>query len=104
MPMFICDSCSGIENTACGNAFTKADNKRVSIVYPDPEKENVYCSECTPPGTGKPKYPGGTWHGEFLKVIATEELVRKRGLYPTGNNGFVHLGKFEYLRSELEGS
>ena len=89
MPMFICDSCSGIENTACGNAFTKADNKRVSIVYP---------------GTGKPKYPGGTWHGEFLKVIATEELVRKRGLYPTGNNGFVHLGKFEYLRSELEGS
>ena len=101
MPMFICSSCSGIENTACGRNEYKDTGLYINF-FEDPAKTNALCSECKPVGSGSGRYPGGKWHGEFPKVIATEEIVLSRGLWPTGNNGFMHLGKFEYLRPKLQ--
>ena len=100
MPMFICSRCSGIENTVCGYNQYKDTGKYVNF-FEDPAKTDALCSECKDPGKGSAKYPGGVWHGTFPKVIATEEIVLERGLWPTGNNGFMHLGKFEYLREQL---
>lgn len=48
----------------------------------------------------------GKWHGQFPKEIATEATVREWGLWPHPligpHTGFIYLGKFEYLRPELE--
>lgn len=101
MPLFICSHCDGIENTACGYMQDK-ETGRFANAFADPSKTDTFCSECKPAGKGSSRYPGGVWHGEFPKVIATESLVLERGLWPTGNNGFMHLGRFEYLRPQLE--
>lgn len=102
MPLFICDECSAIENTALG--FTNGE------FYPNLWKDTSkngkkLCSECAPAeyADGSP-CRGGKWHGEFPKVIATEATVRERGLWPeNARKGFQFLGKFEYLRAELSG-
>ncbi len=50
----------------------------------------------------------GKWHGQFPKVIATEEIVRERGDWlersdsPGIPRGFIYYGKFEYLRPEID--
>ena len=101
MPMFICSNCSGIENTACGLIQYK-DTGKYAGAFANPAKTDAFCSECKPRDDSCRRYPGGIWHGEFAKEIATEEIVLARGLWPHGNNGFMHLGKFEYLRPKLE--
>lgn len=100
MPMFICTKCSGIENTACGRVQYKDTGAHAGI-FEDQAKTDALCSECKP-RTDRGRYPGGAWHGEFPKEIATEEIVLARGLWPHGNNGFMHLGPFEYLRPKLK--
>lgn len=102
MPMFICSRCSGIDNTVLGRNQYKETGAYVNF-FADPSKTEALCCECKDPqtsGLGKP--PGGVWHNQFPKVIATEEIVRARGIWPNGNNGFMHLGTFEYLREELQ--
>ncbi len=105
MPLFICDECSGIENTALGTSFLKSTGKFYGLLVKDHSKVTALCSECTPPERAH-RRPPLTWHGEFPKVIATEQMVRECGLWPhplTGtHSGFMHLGKFEHLRPQLE--
>jgi hypothetical protein len=107
MPLFICYTCSGIENTALGFYYDK-DNRFTR--WKDPENNGkAFCSECTPAemedGRIYHNYTG-KWHGEFPKEIATEAMVREWGLWPhpltSPHNGFIYLGKFECLRPELE--
>lgn len=63
MPLFICENCHCVENTALGQ-FWSSD----SGVYPDPFHGKNLCSEC-----GSPKYVDGRptkfgkWHGKFPK-------------------------------------
>jgi len=101
MPMFICSRCGGIDNTACGRNQYKDSGEFVNF-FENPAKTDALCSECKPLQSSSSRYPGGVWHGEFPKEIATEEIVLTRGLWPKGNNGFMHLGTFEYLRPKLE--
>lgn len=93
MPLFVCDTCNGIENTALGTARDKETGKYRGFLVKDHGSIEALCSECM---------PNGVWHGKFPKANATEALVRERGLWPVPHTGFIHLGKFEHLRPELE--
>lgn len=74
MPLFVCDKCKAIENTALGLYTAKED-------YGKPNQ--ALCSECMP----YKKYvvgekvieEGGKWHGEFPKEIATTESIKEIG-------------------------
>lgn len=110
MPMFICDVCSGVENTARG--FTDYTNSMIRWDNPALNGK-MFCSECIPAepdidGDVYYRYTGGKWHGEFPKEIATEEMVRERGNWlehsdlPGAPRGFIYYGKFEYLPPELK--
>ncbi len=105
MPLYVCDTCSGIENTALGATYHKDTGRFLGLMLSDHSVVVALCSECTPPELAR-KTPAFTWHGQFPKEIATEEIVRKYGLWPNPPNGhrggLMHLGKFEYLRPELE--
>ncbi len=105
MPLFICDECSGIENTALGSSFLKATGKFYGFLMTDHSIVSALCSECTPQERAH-RQPPLTWHGQFPKIFATEQLVRECGLWPHPligtHSGFIHLGKFEYLRTQLE--
>ena len=107
MPMFICDTCSGIENTALGTAWDRATGAYTGLLVKDHAAVEALCSECTPPEKAF-RGKGGVWHGEFPKEIATEEIVRARGHWLERSDregvprGFIHFGKFEYLRPEIE--
>lgn len=105
MPLYICDTCCGIENTALGTCFLKETGQSWGLLVKDHSTVIALCSECTPPERAR-RSPPLTWHGEFPKEIATEQKVRECGLWPHpligSHSGFMHLGKFEYLRPELE--
>lgn len=76
MPLFKCDLCKCVENTALGNWWTKDDAK----VWPDEYVGKALCSECGPPtyrdGT-KSKF--GVWHGRFEKKSAVGMLIDQGG-------------------------
>lgn len=77
MPLFICDKCNVIENTALGfywsrnrESWTDASLNRLAL-----------CSECTPKIFADGSKTGlGKWHGKFPKEIATKETVLEIGL------------------------
>lgn len=70
MPLFVCDSCGAVENTATGRYWARSISKD--------RPGQALCSECHT----------GVWHGKFQRVIATEEVVKEWGA-----DRFVHLGK-----------
>ena len=72
MPLYVCDSCNAIENTTQGNFYEIF----INVIKP-PYK----CSECFT----------GEWHGKFEKIIASEEILRKK----FSKSNFEYLGKFE---------
>jgi hypothetical protein len=72
MPLFICDQCHAIENTALGSFWHRRS-----------QNLPVLCSEC---GRGK-------WHGHWPKAIATKDTVRER------KDDFMHIPK-ELCESE----
>jgi len=74
MPLFVCDKCKAIENTACGCFWTcgRYGNSKDAL-----------CSECMPfDGYNK----GGKWHNKFKKVTATAEEIKK-----IGEDAFVYV-------------
>ena len=70
MPLFKCENCGCIENTACGHYWSK-DIKR----FKGTEYAKALCSECTPTTypDGSTNRKGGKWHGQFPKEQATEK-------------------------------
>lgn len=60
MPLFVCDNCKGIDNTACGGTYW------AHIHLQDPRR---LCSECHT----------GEWKAPFPKQIATKELIDSIG-------------------------
>ena len=69
MPLFRCEKCGCIENTALGHFWSRSIQD-----FKGTEFEKALCSECTPsfyPDGSKTKN-GGKWHGHFPKEQATE--------------------------------
>ena len=62
MPMFICDRCSTIENTACGDHGANMLNRN----------KPKLCSACMK--SVPPYRKGGEWHGRFERRVATPAL------------------------------
>lgn len=57
MPLFICEYCQAIDNTALGGSFWQSRIEDVPVL----------CSECNPEGR-----TGGKWHEQFDKYIAAD--------------------------------
>jgi hypothetical protein len=63
MPIFVCDNCGAMENTALGAYWCREGRPRL-------------CSECCT----------GTWHGKFPKVQwdGKREVVNRKPAEPSG--------------------
>ena len=77
MPLFVCDICGCVDNTALGHYWGR---DRDSFGKPE-LLGKMLCSECTPDtykdGTKNPD--GGKWHGKFPKRKATPEDLKADG-------------------------
>lgn len=64
MPMFVCDSCNSVENTALGVYWTKDMG-----LFGEEFNGKALCSECSPETyyDGSINKRGGKWHGRFPK-------------------------------------
>lgn len=78
MPLFVCDKCKAIENTACGH-YWGMDGKNW---WKDQSLAGLaLCSECMPTeySDGSKNKDGGKWHGRFPKEIATTARIDEMG-------------------------
>lgn len=98
MPLFICEDCHAIENTALGVYHGVYGG--LNTWFPKEYQGRVLCSECASPafsdGTATPY---GKWHGQFDKTIVTLESLQAR-IDKEKDNGermsnFVDLGPFK---------
>ena len=71
MPIFKCETCGAVDNTACTNYW-----RRDKPYLGGKEGTPAQCSECDP--------KIGKWHGLFPKQNATKEG------YLLGNDGFLY--------------
>ena len=74
MPLFRCEKCGCVENTALGHYWG-----RTMKDFKGTEFEKALCSECVPSvfPDGSVNKNGGKWHGKFPKEEATEEYINK---------------------------
>ena len=74
MPLFVCERCGAIENTACGGTFWHSKSCVGDKFYKE-DKVGFFCKEalCCKCHTGR-------WHNKFPYEIATEESVMDIGL------------------------
>ena len=75
MPLFCCEKCRCVENTALSNYHSRNRD-----VWPDEYVGKKLCSECGPSmfKSGSPaKY--GVWHGQFEKKSAVGMLIDQEG-------------------------
>lgn len=76
MPLFRCDNCGCVENTAVSNYATR----NMADIWPAEYVGKSLCSECGPPtykdGTSS-EY--GKWHGRFEKRSANGMLIDQNG-------------------------
>lgn len=77
MPLFICEKCGCIENTALGRYWSRNMN-----IWADDNRGKALCSECAPTHFkgGEVNERGGKWHGRFEKTKATK-ADRKSGRF-----------------------
>jgi hypothetical protein len=75
MPLFVCDNCKTIENTACGYYWGREED------FFGTGKTDALCSACMPSvySDGSKCRKGGGWHGRFKRVIATPETINGHG-------------------------
>lgn len=91
MPLFVCDKCKAIENTATGHYWGKDQD-----YFGNSLLGMALCSECTPDkfAAGEPNEDGGKWHGHFPKDTATPELIRK-----IGEKNFIYVSDIEGVKA-----
>lgn len=80
MPLFVCDKCKAIENTACGHYWGASSGKQ--DWWKDASLAGLkLCSECMPIeySDGSPNRDGGKWHGMFPKETATTDRINQMG-------------------------
>jgi len=88
MPLFVCDVCHAIENTACGHYWSRGMD-----FGSGPTDSRALCSECMP--YSEVMKVGGKWHGEFEKTIATTEIIREMG-----ESNFVYVGNIPGVKAK----
>ncbi len=72
MPVFICDNCHTIENTATGHYWSR---NHKDITHKD-DLGKAVCSACPPPRYSDGKLmSGGKWHGRWKQEILTAEML-----------------------------
>lgn len=91
MPLFVCDKCDGIDNTACGGTW----HTRNMDIWPEEVQGKALCAECTPANFkgGEANDRGGKWHGRFEKRTMTPEKAASND-----SAHYVYLGRFEQYR------
>ena len=84
MPLFICEKCDGIDNTACGGTYWMSHR----------ENTPALCCECSPVEypDGSKNNRAGKWHNRFPKEIATQESVD--AMTDEKKQHFVGFGRF----------
>jgi hypothetical protein len=90
MPLFVCEKCGTIDNTAMDGTFwySRAFLKESFEQFPkDLRTELALCTECQ---TGK-------WHDEFDKEKATPERVKELGVENFMKDGL----KFLNMKGEI---
>lgn len=95
MPLFVCDICECVENTALGHYWGRDQG------YFGPElKGKALCSECSPSvyRDGSPNKEGGRWHGKFPKRKVTQEDLDGGGFMTP--NGSVSAPKSQSSRGK----
>jgi len=71
MPLFKCEQCGCVENTACGMWWSKDMD-----IWPLEYVGKALCSECGPPTyRDGSKTDFGKWHGRFTKRPAAGMLI-----------------------------
>lgn len=94
MPLFICEKCKCIENTATGHYWRRGMTK-----WKDSSLDGLaLCSECEPTeyADGSLNGEGGKWHGRFEKKIIDDPQYFIN--HPDQHVHFIFLGPYEYLR------
>jgi len=73
MPLFVCDNCDTIDNTALGHFWSRHDAEMFAPEYVG----KALCSACAPRTyrSGEPSQNSGQWHGRFKQVKATAEYI-----------------------------
>jgi hypothetical protein len=76
MPLYRCEKCGCVENTALGNYWSR----NIKSIWPDEFLGKALCSECSPQvfrdGT---RSDLGEWHDEFPKRSADGMLIDQEG-------------------------
>lgn len=87
MPLFVCDECDAIENTALGHFHSRNSN----TLWSDEYVGKALCSKHRPLSfrDGTPNDKPRKWHGRFVRQIATLEIIES-----IGRDNFIYLGKF----------
>jgi len=93
MPLFVCDECKVVENTACGHYWTRGQG-----FYKDKDRDKkALCSQCMPSefNDGSKSSKGGQWHGRFERQIATKKLIKK-----WGEDNFIYVSDIEGVKAK----
>lgn len=84
MPLFVCEVCECVENTALGHYWSRDHD-----YFGNPDLVGkALCSECSPATfkDGRPNTEGGRWHGKFPKRKVTKEDLAGGGfMTPNGS-------------------
>ena len=85
MPIFICENCGCIDNTALGGTYWT----RNADIYPAEYRGKILCQLCAPKkfDDGTPNKEAGTWHDifpreKFVDLEAKGEIMRQDVLNP----------------------
>lgn len=88
MPIFICEKCGVLENTACCSYWTLAmerHSKDRRLIWSEElksyEGRKCLCSECADirfTQEGKSLVVPGKWHGKFGKEYPSEDEIRRK--------------------------
>ena len=75
MPLYRCESCGCVENTATGFFYGKDEPH-----WPDDVRGKAPCSACGPSREPEGTPTGfGVWHGQFPRRSAVGMLIDQRG-------------------------
>lgn len=86
MPLFVCDSCHAIDNTAVGRFWTR-NNKDL---WAPEDQGKALCFSCAPVryrSGGATGMGEGKWHGMFAKIFATPKIIEEYG-----ESNFIYTG------------
>jgi len=74
MPLFVCDKCECVDNTACGGTYWSKDMDFWAEEY----QGLALCIVCAPPEFkgGQKNEKAGTWHGHFPRRRFNDQVHR----------------------------